>query len=47
MNWNNFNAGQEKILHLKKVLPARIANICTFAKNDYAEILFLKGENPI
>ena len=42
MNWNIFNAGWGKILHLKPVLPAGFANICTFGKKDNEEILFFR-----
>ena len=32
MNWNKFNAGEGKILHLIQVLLPGIANIDTFVK---------------
>ena len=47
MNWNIFNAGWDKILHLGQVLTTGIANICTLSKKDCAEILFLNRENPL
>jgi len=46
MNWNKFNAGWDKILHLCTALATPFANIATFNKTPYAEILFLKKENP-
>ena len=46
MNWNKFNAGGYKILLKTDVLPAPIANICTFAKKDCAEIPFFWAVNP-
>ena len=50
MNWNKFNAGWSKILHLWEYLHPGIgrigANIGTLGKKGYAEILFLNCKNP-
>jgi len=46
MNWNIFNAGWDKILHLISGFVHRFANIGTFVIQRNAEILFLRPKNP-
>ena len=46
MNWNIFNAGWGKILHLSEVLPAGFANIATFGNKGLRRTTFFGTENP-
>lgn len=50
MNWNNFNAGWAKNIAPEKSfrpVPAVVsANIYTFGKCGYAELLFLRRKIP-
>jgi hypothetical protein len=47
MNWNNFNASRGRNIVPVNSFTTRFANIDTFNKKGYAELLFLNGKNPV